>query len=169
MAVLLDGFAVFKLRQEVPDLVEVRHYPVVSFSSSSFKEQGKMAQTGTLAALKELFSARRTVDADTVLTPADIGRTILVDATAGVTITLPAITGDAGAGINGIGNNGQIAIVVAVAGALVITSPGGTPDTFNDGQAFDITTLITQNSFGIFVSNGAAVAPGDWLALLHVA
>lgn len=130
-----------------------------------------MAQTGTLAALKELFSARRTVTVDTILTPADIGRTILVDTSAGaVTITLPAITGDGSAGINGIGSNGQICIVLAEASnGLTIASPGATPDTYNGGQAFPPAAFTTLNSFAIFVSDGAATAPGDWLALLHVA
>ena len=126
-----------------------------------------MPQTGTLAALKLLFaSGRRAVAADTILTPADIGRLIVVDTGgADVDITLPAITGSAG--VNGIGEGGAIGIIVTDgANSCNVQSQGGTPDTFNGGQAFAPLVLGATNDFALFFSDGAGTAPGDWAAVL---
>ena len=126
-----------------------------------------MPQAGTLAALKQLFnSGRRSVAANTILTPADIGRLILVDTGGGdVLITLPAITGSAG--VNGVGEGGAIGVIVVDgANTCNIGSQGGTPDTFNGGTAFAPLALGATNDFALFISDGAAAAPGDWAAVL---
>lgn len=117
---------------------------------------------GTLLALKELFKARRTITVDTALTPADIGRTILVNA-GGVTVTLPRISGDGVTGTSALGEGAAICIV-AVAGTLTIVVPQPVPDTFNVGDAFPV-VLGDANAWCIFASDGGALRPADWLRL----
>lgn len=135
-----------------------------------------MPQTGTLAALKELFKARRTVTGDTVLTPADIGRTILVAAAAPTTITMPVIPGvppttpTANDGTSALGNGAAICILQANANGVTIQFPapalpvGAVADVKNGGQAGPV-TLAGINEWAIFVSDGAPTNPGEWLVL----
>lgn len=125
-----------------------------------------MPAPGTLAALKDLFSASRIVTADEQLTPADIGRLILVDTTGGdVALTLPVLNGDAGANANALGAGAAMAFVRIDGGAndFTIISPIG--DTYNGGQAFPVgpASLAAQNTWLIAVAPGP---PGtDWSLL----
>jgi hypothetical protein len=124
-----------------------------------------MPQVGTLLALKELFNRRRTVTVGpVVLTPADIGTTILCNVAGGTTVTLPRIAGVAASGISALGAGASIAIVV-VQGPVSVAVPAGSPDTRNIGQAFPV-ALADPNDWGIFVSDGGAVSPSDWLVIL---
>lgn len=123
-----------------------------------------MPLLGTLLALKELFKARRTVTVGpVVLTPADIGRTILVNVGGGTTVTLPRIPGDGQTGTSALGEGAAICIV-AIAPAVTINVPAPVPDTFNVGQAFPV-VLADPNAWCIFASDGGAARPADWLRL----
>lgn len=136
-----------------------------------------MPQTGTLAALKELFKARRTVTVATVLTPADIGRTIFVNAAAPVIISMPVIPGipptapAANDGTSALGGGAALCIVNASVNAVTIQFPapalpvGADADEFNIGQSGPI-DLLSQHNWAILVSDGAPTNPGDWLVLL---
>lgn len=141
-----------------------------------------MPQTGTLAALKELFKARRTVTGAGPfnLTPADIGLTIMVNnvGPGPFIVNLPVIPGipptlpTANDGVSRMGNGAAICIVAAGAGPgqVDITFPvpvrpvGAVADTFNAGQAGPV-SLTAQNQWAIFVSDGALTNPGDWLVI----
>lgn len=139
-----------------------------------------MPQTGTLAALKELFKVRRTVTGATTLTPADIGRTIMVNNTGApaVVITLPVIPGipPSASGVNdgtsALGEGAAICVVQCAAGAggvsIVLPVParpaGAVADTFNVAQAGPV-ALGGINQWAIFVSDGAGTNPGDWLVI----
>jgi hypothetical protein len=150
-----------------------------------------MPQSGTLAALKELFKARRTVTGagPFTLTPADIGRTILVDNDGGggaVTVNMPVIPGippsavGVNDGISALGNGAAICIVAVGAGAgdveiefPVPIRPAAPPaaavsDTFNVGQAGPV-TLPGRNDWAILVSDGLKTNPGDWLVIQGIA
>lgn len=137
-----------------------------------------MPQSGTLAALKELFKARRTVTGDTVLTPADIGRTILVN-TPGpgpTTITMPVIPGippsavGVNDGVSALGEGAAICVVQAGLGPVNVVfpvpvrPPAAAADTFNVGQAGPV-ALAAQNQWSILVSDGSPTNPGDWLVI----
>lgn len=123
-----------------------------------------MPALGTLLALKELFKARRTVTTGpVVLTPADIGKTILVNVAGGTTVTLPRISGDGTNGVSAIGAGAAICII-AVQAVVAVAVPAGSPDTFNVGQAFPH-NITTQNDWRIFVSDGGPTSPADWIML----
>lgn len=126
-----------------------------------------MPLNNTLTALKSIFSAFRTLTSVAagstfLLTPADIGRLIIVDTDPAVAnptvVTLPRIAGDATTGVNGIGAGGTIAIlrVGSNAGELRVNSPTPNPDTFNGGTAFAPLVLAAQNAWLIAVSPGGA-------------
>ncbi len=145
-----------------------------------------MPQTGTLAALKELFKSRRTATGPGpfIVTPADIGRTILVVGEAGpgpFTVIMPVIPGvppsalGVNDGIGRLGNGAAFCIINAsAAGSVPITFPvpirpanppdPAVADTFNAGQAGPV-TLGTQNNWAILVSDGSTTNPGDWLVI----
>jgi hypothetical protein len=145
-------------------------------------EQGEtqVPQTGTLAALKELFKVRRTVTASTILTPADIGRTIMVNNTGApaIVITLPVIPGipPSAAGVNdgvaALGEGAAICIVQCAAGAggvsivlpVPVRPPAAAADTFNVAQAGPV-ALGGINQWAIFVSDGSPTNPGDWMVI----
>ncbi len=123
-----------------------------------------MPALGTLLALKELFKSRRTVTVGpVVLTPADIGRTILVAVPGGTTVTLPRISGDGITGTSALGAGAAICIV-AILPVVTVTSPAPTPDTFNVGQAFP-DLLGGANDWCIYASDGGATRPSDWIRL----
>lgn len=125
-----------------------------------------MPQLGTLLALKELFKARRTVTSGpVVLTPADIGYTILVAVPGGAAVTLPRISGDGTNGVSALGEGAAICIVAVIA-PVAITVPAVLPDTFNVGQAFPH-LLGNPNDWCIFASDGGDTSPADWLALCN--
>ena len=141
-----------------------------------------MPQTGTLAALKELFKSRRTVTGagPFFLTPADIGRTILVgNVGAGpFVVNMPVIPGipPSAPGVNdgvvAMGNGAAICIIFAGVGPgdveitfpAPVRPPGAVVDTFNVGQAGPV-TLTARNQWAILVSDGVATNPGDWLVI----
>lgn len=135
-----------------------------------------MPQPGTLAALKELFKARRTVTVATVLTPADIGRSVFVNAAAPVNITMPVIPGipptvpTANDGVSALGEGAAFCIINATANAVSIVfptpirPPAAADDTYNIGQAGPV-VLAGQNNWAILVSDGAGTNPGDWLVI----
>ena len=141
-----------------------------------------MPKQGTLLALKELFKARRTVTGAGPfnLTPADIGRTILVNnvGPGPFVVNMPVIPGippsapNVNDGVSAIGEGGAIAIVFAGAGPgqiditfpTPIRPPGAADDTFNNGQAGPV-SLTSQNDWAILVSDGSGTNPGDWLVL----
>ena len=114
-----------------------------------------MPAPGTLAALKDLFSALRTVSVDTALRPADQGRIILVNDAAPVTITLPAIGGNVGAGVNALGQGWAVALLNVGAGGTLVASA----DTFNGGSAFGPISLGAVNDWLIAVAPPSGV---DW-------
>lgn len=139
-----------------------------------------MPQTGTLAALKELFKVRRTVTGATILTPADIGRTIMVNNTGApqVVITLPVIPGipPSAAGVNdgvaALGEGAAICVIQCAAGAggvrvafpVPVRPAGAVADTRNVGQAGPV-DLTGINQWAIFVSDGTPTNPGDWMVI----
>ena len=146
-----------------------------------------MPQQGTLLALKELFKARRTVTGagPFVLTPADIGRTILVvgDGSPGpFSVVMPVIPGipPSAAGVNDgisrLGNGAAFCIVNVTAPPAIVDisfpvpiRPANPPaaavaDTFNNGQAGPV-ALGGPNSWAILVSDGSTANPGDYLVI----
>ena len=129
-----------------------------------------MPALGTLLALKELFKSRRTVTGPgpVILTPADIGRTILVAVPGGTTVTLPRISGDEITGTSALGEGAAICIIAIIPLAPVsITSPAPTPDTFNGGQPFP-DVLVGVNDWCIYASDGGATRPSDWIRLCEI-
>lgn len=125
-----------------------------------------MPTSGSLAALKDLFSAIRTITASTVLTPADQGRLIVVNGLAPLDVTLPAIGGDSAAGVNGLGSGWAVAILRVGAGDVRIVN---TVDTFNGGQVFGPISLTgaAVNNWLIATSPGGT-SPGDWSILASI-
>lgn len=103
-------------------------------------------KSGTVAALKALFSAQRTVTLATVLRPADQGRLILADG-AGINVTLPPIGGVAGVQ-NALGPGWACVILNLNAGGCNIVNAA---DTFNGSQAFAPINLAAVNTFAICV------------------
>lgn len=129
-----------------------------------------MPALGTLLALKELFKARRTVTGvgPHQLTPADIGRSILVNEPGGTTVRLPRISGDGNLGVSALGEGAAICVVAVQAPVAIEVLPAvPSGDTFNVGQAFPF-LLVNANDWCIFASDGSPTRPGDWLALCEV-
>ncbi len=124
-----------------------------------------MPVLGTLLALKELFKSRRTVTGPGPhqLTPADIGRTILVSNPGPAVVRLPRIPGDTASGTSALGEGAAICII-SVDGSVDIETLAPDPDTFNAGQAFLI-PLVENGAWCIFASDGGPTRPADWVAL----